>query len=126
MVRNESNNSGADLKSTKRSARKPAGQQEQTAGIEDATMRAMIAQLDDFEWKVDVKVKRARQLRPVHTLWKGASSSLDSYVKLQLGGQKCRTKTVKQNLNPVWNQCYAFDFGTDHECSLTDNVRLAV
>ena len=104
-----------------------AGRQEPTpVGIEDDTTRAMIARLDRFQWKVDVKVEKGRQLQTADRSWMGVCSPSDPYVKIQLGSQMHKTKLVAKTLNPVWNQCYELELGEGYGAGLTDKVRLTV
>eukprot|EP01043_Picozoa_sp_COSAG02_P044386 COSAG02_NODE_3961_length_5981_cov_175.988949_4_plen_122_part_00 len=118
--------SDTDLDPAKRSSSTAAGEQEPSISIEDDTTRALIAQLDRFKWKVDLKVERARQLRAADRSWMGVPTSSDPYVKIQLGSQMHKTKPVNKTLDPVWNQCYELELGAGYGAGLTDKLRLTV
>ena len=132
LVREMTSNSGSGAGTASSSATAAAaaadavGTQRRTVGIEDSATQEMIAQLDRFEWKVDLKIERARKLRVADVTWMGASGSSDPYVKIELGDQIRKTKTVKKNLNPSWNQYYEFGVGKAYGAGLTDKVRLTV
>ena len=53
--------------------------------------------------RLAVRVIRARNLRAMD--FNGFS---DPYVKLQVGKQRFKTKVVKMNLNPEWDQEFSF------------------
>lgn len=55
------------------------------------------------EMRLTVRVIAARNLRAMD--FNGFS---DPYVKLQVGKQRCKTKVVKMNLNPEWDQEFSF------------------
>ena len=55
------------------------------------------------EMRLNVRVIAARNLRAMD--FNGFS---DPYVKLQVGKQRFKTKVVKMNLNPEWDQEFSF------------------
>lgn len=57
----------------------------------------------DTDGTLTVLVKKARNLAV-----KDANGLSDPYVKLRLGGQKKKTKVVKKNLSPVWDEEFTF------------------
>jgi hypothetical protein len=57
----------------------------------------------DSEGSLTVLVKKARNLAV-----KDANGFSDPYVKLQLGGHKKKTKVVKKNLSPSWDEEFTF------------------
>ncbi|XP_042443416.1 C2 and GRAM domain-containing protein At1g03370-like [Zingiber officinale] len=59
-----------------------------------------------LEMKLWVHVIEARNL-PVVNL----SGTCDPYVRLQLGNHRSKTKVVKKNLNPVWDEKFDFMVG---------------
>lgn len=126
LVRDIPSDPDTDLDPARRSPSAAAGKQEQSVGIDDDTTRSMIAQLDRFRWKVDLKVERARQLRAADRSWMGVPTSSDPYVKIQLGSQTHKTKPMNKTLDPVWNQCYELELGAGFGAGLTDKVRLTV
>ncbi|TVU05405.1 hypothetical protein EJB05_48566 [Eragrostis curvula] len=60
--------------------------------------------------KLNVRVVGARNLRAMDS-----NGFSDPYVKLQLGKQRFKTKVIKMNLNPTWDQEFSFlvDDGKD-------------
>lgn len=56
--------------------------------------------------RLDVRVIKARNLRAMDS-----NGFSDPYVKLQLGKQRFKTKVVKMNLNPAWDQEFSFVVG---------------
>ncbi|EFJ29672.1 plant synaptotagmin [Selaginella moellendorffii] len=60
--------------------------------------------------KIKVTVVEGRNLAP-----KDRSGKSDPYLKLQYNKIQRKTKTIQQNLNPVWNQEFEFDEYGDGE-----------
>ncbi|XP_038985637.1 C2 and GRAM domain-containing protein At1g03370-like isoform X1 [Phoenix dactylifera] len=60
--------------------------------------------------KLLVHVIEARNLQAL-----GLNGLSDAYVKLQIGKQRAKTKVVKKNLNPVWNEEFSFLVGDPSE-----------
>uniref|UniRef100_A0A0D9X985 C2 and GRAM domain-containing protein n=1 Tax=Leersia perrieri TaxID=77586 RepID=A0A0D9X985_9ORYZ len=56
--------------------------------------------------RLNVRVIEARNLRAMDS-----NGFSDPYVKLQLGKQRFKTKVVKKNLNPTWDQEFSFSVG---------------
>ncbi|KAL6858880.1 hypothetical protein ACP4OV_017882 [Aristida adscensionis] len=56
--------------------------------------------------RLTVRVIEARNLRAMDS-----NGFSDPYVKLQLGKQRFKTKVVKMNLNPTWDQEFSFVVG---------------
>ncbi|KAF0909551.1 hypothetical protein E2562_037185 [Oryza meyeriana var. granulata] len=56
--------------------------------------------------RLNVHVIEARNLRAMDS-----NGFSDPYVKLQLGKQRFKTKVVKKNLNPTWDQEFSFSVG---------------
>lgn len=56
--------------------------------------------------RLTVRVIGARNLRAMDS-----NGFSDPYVKLQLGRQRFKTKVVKMNLNPTWDQEFTFLVG---------------
>lgn len=56
--------------------------------------------------KLFVHVIEARGL-PVINM----NGSCDPYVRLQLGGRRSKTKVIKKNLNPFWDEKFSFLVG---------------
>jgi Ca2+-dependent lipid-binding protein len=56
--------------------------------------------------RLNVRVIEARNLRAMDS-----NGFSDPYVKLQLGKQRFKTKVVKKNLNPAWDQEFSFSVG---------------
>eukprot|EP00249_Psilotum_nudum_P002519 c15599_g2_i1 orf=149-403(+) len=54
--------------------------------------------MEPFLGLIDVKVMRGRNLA-VRDIF-----SSDPYVKLRLGDQEVKTRYIKSNLNPEWNE----------------------
>jgi len=99
--------------------------------IGDDATRELIARLSRLEWRVSVKVERARRLCAGDTwfgdTWFGGGASSDPYVRVELGDVVHRTSTVKQRLDPVWNECFEFELGSRRGgASLEDSVKLGV
>lgn len=56
---------------------------------------------------VRVHVLEARDLVAKDTYMMGlVKGKSDPYAKLRVGDRLFKTKTIKQNLNPVWNEVY--------------------
>lgn len=60
--------------------------------------------------KLLVHVMEARNLQAM-----GLNGPSDPYVKLQLGKQRAKTKVIKKNSNPVWNEELSFLVGDPNE-----------
>ncbi|KAG8087292.1 hypothetical protein GUJ93_ZPchr0010g9308 [Zizania palustris] len=58
--------------------------------------------------RLNVRVIEARNLRAMDS-----NGFSDPYVKLQLGKQRFKTKVVKKNLNPTWDQEFSFSISGD-------------
>lgn len=56
--------------------------------------------------RLTVRVIEARNLRAMDS-----NGFSDPYVKLQLGKQRFKTKVIKMNLNPTWDQEFSFLVG---------------
>jgi len=56
--------------------------------------------------RLTVRVVEARNLRAMDS-----NGFSDPYVKLQLGKQRFKTKVIKMNLNPSWDQEFSFLVG---------------
>lgn len=56
--------------------------------------------------RLSVRVIEARNLRAMDS-----NGFSDPYVKLQLGKQRFKTKVIKMNLNPTWDQEFSFLVG---------------
>jgi Ca2+-dependent lipid-binding protein len=59
---------------------------------------------------LSVRVVEARDLMPMDITGKA-----DPYCILTFGKQSSRTNFIKQELNPVWNEIFAFDVETGKE-----------
>jgi hypothetical protein len=58
------------------------------------------------EMKLTVRVIEARNLRAMDS-----NGFSDPYARLQLGKQRFKTKVIKTNLNPTWDQEFSFLVG---------------
>jgi Ca2+-dependent lipid-binding protein len=58
------------------------------------------------EMKLSVRVIEARNLRAMDS-----NGFSDPYVRLQLGKQRFKTRVIKMNLNPTWDQEFSFLVG---------------
>lgn len=67
---------------------------------------------------MQVNVVRASQLA-IKDAWKMSS---DPFCRLHFGNLKERTKTVQRDLNPIWNETFAFSLDEDKEWLLRDLV----
>lgn len=59
---------------------------------------------------LSVRVVEARDLMPMDIKGKA-----DPYCMLTFGKQTSKTNFIKQDLNPVWNEIFAFDVETGKE-----------
>lgn len=67
---------------------------------------------------IQVNVVKASQLA-IKDTWKMSS---DPFCRLHLGNLKERTKTVPRDLNPTWNESFAFSLAEDKDWLLRDLV----
>eukprot|EP00667_Euglena_gracilis_P010995 EG_transcript_11214 len=49
---------------------------------------------------------------------KGKGNLTDAYVQVEYGGQKQKTRTIKDDLNPRWEQTLTFPLGSDPDITL--------
>lgn len=64
----------------------------------------------DEDAVLSVRVVEARDLMPMDMAGKS-----DPYCVLKFGTQESRTNFIKQDLNPVWNEVFAFDVESGKE-----------
>lgn len=72
---------------------------------------------------VRVHVLEAQDLKAMDTVMMGlAKGKSDPYAVLTVGNQRFKTKTIKETLNPKWNEVYEVTdnaFAHVHFCVLT-------
>ena len=66
---------------------------------------------------VTIRVRSARGLKKMDFFGKA-----DPYVVLSLGSQTVKTKTIRKNLNPIWNETFQLSLATTMEDSLIATV----
>ena len=64
----------------------------------------------DVDAILQVRVVEGRDIMPMDITGKS-----DPYVVMQLGKETFKTKYIKQELNPVWNEIFSFDVTTGRE-----------
>ena len=75
--------------------------------------------VDEPPNEVIVTVIRGRNLIIMDPNLIGSGGSSDPLVKIKIDGHKSqRTKTIKKNLNPVWNETLKFEYVDDESLSL--------
>lgn len=75
--------------------------------------------VDEPPNEVIVTVIRGRNLIIMDPNLIGSGGSSDPLVKIKISGHKSqRTKTIKKNLNPVWNESLKFEYVDDESLSL--------
>lgn len=79
--------------------------------------------LDNFFGVLFVQIKGARNLPNMDEgMFSSAGNLTDAFVILRLGNKECgRTSTIKDNLNPIWDQDFRVDPPVD-----VDSFRLEV
>lgn len=59
-----------------------------------------------------------REARDLPNMDKGKGNLTDAYVQVEYGGQKQKTRTIKDDLNPRWEQTLTFPLGSDPDITL--------